>query len=91
MPPAKIPPLTEIVMAAAQLKGAAPNQYQALVNAIRAYEAATIAEMVSGDQPHEIFRSQGGVKILAQLRKHLVECSELRDTYQQRTTNGPSP
>lgn len=86
MPPAKTtPPLTDIVMAAAQLKGMAPNQYSALMTALRAYEAQTIAEMISGDQPHEIFRAQGGVKILSTLRKHLVECTELRDTYQQRT------
>lgn len=89
MPPAKLPPLTEIVMAAADLKAAAPNQFLALVNAVRAYEATTITEMISGDQPHEIFRSQGGVKILTQLRKHLAECTELRAQYQQRTNNGP--
>lgn len=86
---AKQNPLTEIVMAAAQLKAAAPNQYLALVTAIRAYEAQTIAEMISGEQPHEIFRAQGGVKILSSLRKNLVECTELRDTYQKRTNHGP--
>jgi hypothetical protein len=76
--------MTTIVMAAADLKAAAPQQYAQLVDAIRAYEKASIVDMVSSDQPHEIFRAQGGVKILSHLRKHLKECTELRATYQRR-------
>jgi hypothetical protein len=78
-------PLTEIVMAAANLKAAAPQHFAALVDAIRAYEKQAIVDMVSGDQPHEIFRAQGGVKIISALRKQLVECTELRDQYQRRS------
>lgn len=79
--------MTDIVMAAASLKASAPQHYAALVDAIRAYEVATIADMVSSENPHDVFRAQGGVKILSALRKHLQECSELRATYQRREPN----
>lgn len=80
-------PLTDIVMAAAPLKAAAPQQFAALVEAVRAYEIATIADMVSSENPHDVFRCQGGVKLVQQLRRHLQECSELRATYQRREPN----
>jgi hypothetical protein len=80
-------PLTDIVMAAAPLKAAAPQQFAALVEAIRSYEVATITDMVSKDNSHDVFRAQGGVKILSALRRHLQECSELRATYQRREPN----
>ena len=79
--------LTDLVMAAAPLKAAAPQQYAALVEAIRAYEVATITDMVSKENPHDVFRAQGGVKILSALRRHLHECTELKQTYQRREPN----
>lgn len=80
-------PMTDIVLAAATLKSMAPQQYAQFVEAIRTYEKATIIDMVSSEQPHMIFRAQGGVKILSNLRKHLRDCTELRATYQRREPN----
>jgi hypothetical protein len=80
-------PLTDIVMAAAQLKAAAPQQFAALMEAVRAYEVATIADLVSSENPHDVFRAQGGVKLLQQLRRHMVESQEMRAKYERREPN----
>ena len=80
-------PLTDIVMAAATLKGAAAHQFQQLCDALRALEAQTITELVAADG-NDLYRTQGKLKIVRQLRKHFVECTELRDTYQRRTSDG---
>jgi hypothetical protein len=85
-------PLVELVMSAANLKAAAPQFYAQLCDALRAYEVQAIAEMLAGDTPHDLFRSQGKVKTVQQLRKHLNECFELRDTYSRRDQNArPNP
>ena len=85
-------PLIDIVMAATALKSVAPNHFQMLCDAFRAYEVQAITEMLAGDAPHDMFRAQGKVKTVQQVRKHLVECSELRDTYTRRDQNArPSP
>jgi len=79
-------------MAAAQLKAAAPSFYQALCDAMRAYEVQAIAEILASDVPHEMFRAQGKIKTVQQLRKHLNECTELRETYTRRDANArPNP
>jgi len=80
-------PLVDLVMAATALKGIAPNQFQMLCEAFRAYEVQAIAEMLSGDAPHDLFRAQGKVKTVQQLRKHLYECTEMRGTFERRDTN----
>lgn len=74
-------------MAAAQLKAAVPQQFEQFVVALRAYEKASIVDMVAGDQPHDIFRAQGGVKAIQTLRRHIQECLELREKYQRRDPN----
>lgn len=79
-------------MAAAQLKAAAPQFYTQLCDAMRSYEVQAIAEILSSDMPHDLFRAQGKVKTVQQLRKHLNECTELRETYTRRENNArPSP
>jgi hypothetical protein len=80
-------PLVDIVMSATQLKAAAPVAFDQLCNAIRAYEIQAITEMISGDAPHDMFRAQGKVKTVQQLRKHIADCFELRDTYTRRDSN----
>jgi hypothetical protein len=80
-------PLVDVVMSAALLKAAAPVAFDQLCNAIRAYEVQAIGEMLAGDAPHDMFRAQGKIKTVQQLRKHLTECSELRDTYARRDSN----
>ena len=85
-------PLVDIVMAASHLKAAAPNFYQALCDAMRAFEVQAITEILASDTPHEMFRAQGKIKTVQQLRKHLNECNELRDTYARRDANArPNP
>lgn len=77
-------PLTELVVAAANLKAVAPQLFDKLVDAIRVYEASVIITALDGDEIRDIFRAQGGVKIIKSLRKHLQECNELRATYERR-------
>jgi hypothetical protein len=85
-------PLFDIVMAAAQLKAAAPQFYGQLCDALRAYEVQAIAEILAADVPHEMFRAQGKIKTVQQLRKHLNEATELRETYTRRDANArPQP
>jgi hypothetical protein len=79
-------PLADIVMAATALKGIAPNQFQMLCEAFRAYEVQTILELGSADG-NDVYRAQGKLKSVQQLKKHLVECTELRSTFERRETN----
>jgi hypothetical protein len=74
-------------MAAASLKGTSPASFQQLCDAFRSCEKQAIAELTLADTVHDMFRAQGKLKTVRQLRKHLVECTELRDTYQRRETN----
>jgi hypothetical protein len=83
-------PLVDLVMVAANLKTASPQLFAQLVDAVRSFEKQAITEMVAGEQPHEVFRAQGKVKTIQQLRRHLQQCSELRDTYQRRDQNARS-
>ena len=80
-------PLTELVMVAANLKGAAPQFFAQLVEAIRLLEVQSITEMVAADRSEELFRQQGRVKTIQQIRRHLQECQQLRDQYTRRSTN----
>ena len=83
-------PLVDIVMAAAQLKAAAPQFYVQLCDALRSYEVQGITEMLASDVPHEMFRAQGKIKTIQQLRKHLNECTEMRETFTRRDANARS-
>ena len=76
-------PLTNIIMAAADLKAASPNHFQTFCNALREYELSSVAEMIASDAP-DVFRAQGKVKTIQQLRKHITECTELREQYLRR-------
>ena len=79
-------PLSDIVMASTALKGIAPNQFQRLCEAFRAYEVQTILELGSADG-NDVYRAQGKLKSVQQLRKHLYECTELRSTFERRENN----
>jgi hypothetical protein len=83
-------PLADLVMAAAQLKGAAPQFFSQLCDAMRAYEVQAITEILASDVPHELFRVQGKIKTVQQLRKHLNDCVELRETYTRRDAHARS-
>ena len=83
-------PLADVTMAAAQLKGIAPSVFQQLCEALKAYEASLIAEALAGDNPNDLFRGQGRVKAAQALRKHIAQCTELRETYTRRDNNARS-
>jgi hypothetical protein len=80
-------PLVDISMAAASLKGIAPAVFGALCDALKAHEAQLIAEALAGDNPNDLFRAQGRVKAVGAIRRHIVDCSELRETYTRRDQN----
>jgi hypothetical protein len=85
-------PLAEIVLAACQMKAMHPQEFQRMVDAFRALEITAISELLAGDAPHDMFRAQGRVKTVQQVRKHLQECNELRDKYTRRDQNArPNP
>lgn len=77
-------------MAAAQLKAAAPQFYSQLTEAMRALEVQSILELGSADG-NDVYRAQGKMKSIQHLRKHLVECAEMRDTYTRRDQNARQP
>jgi hypothetical protein len=83
-------PLVDIVMAGSLIKATMPQQYKELCDAVRALEGQAIVEMASADAAHDMARAQGKWKFIQQLRKHLIECNELRDTYVRRDTHGRS-
>jgi hypothetical protein len=86
-----VTPLTELVMAAATLKGVGGHAFQQVCAALRSLEKQAVTELVVADG-NELYRVQGKLKILRQLRKHFVECTELRDAYQRRNEHGrPTP
>lgn len=85
-------PLVDLVLTAVKLKAASPETYAELVECFRSIEKKAIAELLAGDQPHEIFRGQGVVKKIQEIRRHLQNCSQLRDTYVRRQDNArPNP
>lgn len=83
-------PLVDVVMAGSLIKATLPQQYRELCDAVRALEGQAIVEMASADAAHDMARAQGKWKFIQQLRKHLVECNELRDTYTRRDKNARS-
>ena len=80
-------PLVDIVMVASLIKSTMPQQFRELCDAVRALEVQAIGELAVADTSHDMFRAQGKMKFVQQLRKHLVECSELRETYTRRNQN----
>ena len=75
-------PLTDVVMAAALLKGGQPIHFSQLIDALRSYEAQAIVALIAADG-NDIYRAQGKVRSVQELRKHLVECSEMRARFQK--------
>jgi hypothetical protein len=84
-------PLVDITMACAQIKGIVPTVFDQLCVALKAHEAQLIAEALAGDNPNDLFRAQGRVKAVQAIRKHITDCTELRDTYTRRDTNARNP
>ena len=81
-------PLVDIVMASALIKATMPQQYQELCSALRTLEAQAIAELASASGRKGIYKAQGKHQFVQQLRKHVIECAELRETFTRRDKHG---
>jgi hypothetical protein len=79
--------LTELVLASCELRARAPEAFKTFCDALRAYETNAIVESLAGDESKDLFRSQGKVKTIQELRKHIANCAELRDSYVRRDGN----
>jgi len=83
-------PLVDIVMTASLIKATMPQQFRELCDAVRVLEVQAVTEMALAEAPHDMARAQGKWKFIQQLRKHLVECHELRETFTRRDQNARS-
>ena len=76
-------PYYEITMAAANLKVAAPEQFDRLLEAFRQLEEREKMALI-GAGPGAIFNAQGEAAMVVRLRKRLKNCLEQRAHYQKR-------
>jgi hypothetical protein len=81
-----VSPHTDVVMAAASLKATAPEAFKSFCDTLRSYEGQSIVEMIGADG-NDLFRAQGKTKTIQELRKHIVECYELKDKFIRRDSN----
>lgn len=72
-----------MTIAAANLKAAAPDQFEGLVEAFRLLESKYRDDYLAADA-NVIFNAQGRAWLAAQLRTRLEKCFEQRRTYEQR-------
>lgn len=77
-------PFLAIVTAAAELKRAAPAQYEHLTKAMRSYAERAKNELVVADA-NVIFPAQGKAQALGQLASKLEDCIALDDQYRNRS------
>lgn len=76
-------PLYPVVIAAADLKLAAPREFDKLVEVLKGLENHLDTELrVAG--ANVIFTAQGKAQMVAQLRTKLENCLQLKNTYEQR-------
>jgi len=75
--------MVSVVMAAADLKVVAPQEYEKLVAAVRVLEERCRDDL-SAAEPHVIFPAQGKAQLVTQLRQKLETCLELRAKYEAR-------
>lgn len=76
-------PLVPFVLAAAELKIAAPRQFDQLVEAVRVFEERCRDDL-SAAEATVIFPAQGKAQLVTQLRQKLEGCLELRAKYEAR-------
>ena len=72
-----------LTMAAADLKIAAPEQFDKLVEAVRALEARLNQDLIVAGAT-VIFNAQGQTWLASQLRQRLETCLEQRKNYENR-------
>jgi len=78
-------PLSLVVMAAADLKLAAPQEFERLVNALKLFEERCRDEL-NAAEPNVIFPAQGRSQLITQLRQKLENCHQLRANFEVRRT-----
>lgn len=76
-------PLFAIINAAADLKVAAPEQYERLVEAFRDYERRAISDLLAAGTD-VIVGAQSKAWLLSQLRQKLEDCLNQRANYEKR-------
>jgi hypothetical protein len=76
-------PLYDFVMAAADLKLAAPKEYEKFVMAVRVFEERTRDDLAAAEA-NVIFPAQGKAQLVTQLRQKLEACLDLRAKYEAR-------
>lgn len=76
-------PIYGIVVAAAELKLAAPREYDNLVSAFKRLEDRSNAELRAAE-PNVIFGAQGKAQLLTLLRKKLEDCLEIKTNTEKR-------
>lgn len=76
-------PLFPLVMAAAELKLAAPREYDKLLDAFRVFENRCRDDLQAAE-PNVIFPVQGKAQLVTQLRQKLEDCLDLRAKYEAR-------
>lgn len=70
-------------MAAAELKLAAPREYDKLLEAVRVFENRCRDDLQAAE-PNVIFPAQGKAQLVTQLRQKLEDCLDLRAKYEAR-------
>jgi hypothetical protein len=73
----------EIVVAAAELKMRAPQDFEKLIVAFKALEERCTTELRAAG-PNVIFTAQGKSQLVTQLRQKLEDCLALKTKHDQR-------
>jgi hypothetical protein len=77
--------LHAVMLAAADLKAAAPQEFERLVTAIKTFEERCRDDL-SAAEPNVIFPVQGRAQVITQLRQKLENCTRLRSEFETRRT-----
>jgi len=77
-------PLHQVVMAAAELRLAAPQEFEKFVAAVKLYDARCQMDFLAAE-PGVIFSAQGKAQLISQLRQKLENCHQLRANFEART------
>jgi len=76
-------PMHGVVMAAADLKSVAPNEYDRFIISLAALEDRCWEDLAAAEKD-VIFSAQGRVQLIVQLKKKLEDCHLLRSQYETR-------
>lgn len=77
-------PFVAIISAAAELKRAAPEPYEAFIKSMKEYSERAKADLMAADA-NVIFPAQGKAQALAQLSAKLEDCFTLDEQFKTRS------